>query len=132
MAALAEEIDGLAAEGFSGVVRVDRGGQTEFEKAYGLADRARAIPNRVDTQFGTASATKGLTALTVISLVAEGALELTTTARSVLGEDLPLIDERVTVEQLLAHRSGIGDYLDEETDLDFEIGRASCRESGRT
>ena len=31
-----------------------------------------------------------------------------------LGDDLPLIDDRVTVEQLLAHRSGIGDYLDED------------------
>ncbi|MDH3683605.1 MAG: beta-lactamase family protein [Acidimicrobiia bacterium] len=31
-----------------------------------------------------------------------------------LGEDLPLIDARVTVEHLLAHRSGIGDYLDDD------------------
>ena len=30
-----------------------------------------------------------------------------------LGRDLPLIDDTVTVEHLLAHRSGIGDYLDE-------------------
>jgi CubicO group peptidase (beta-lactamase class C family) len=118
-APLADEIDALAAAGFSGVVRVDRGGETAFAKAYGLADRAHAIPNRLDTQFAIASGSKGLTALAVISLVAEGALDLTTTARSVLGEDLPLIDERVTVEHLLAHRSGIGDYLDEETDLDL-------------
>jgi CubicO group peptidase (beta-lactamase class C family) len=46
-------------------------------------------------------------------------LELATTARSVLGEDLPLIDDDVTIEHLLSHRSGIGDYLDENTDLDF-------------
>jgi CubicO group peptidase (beta-lactamase class C family) len=31
-----------------------------------------------------------------------------------LGRDLPLVDAGVTVEQLLAHRSGIGDYLDED------------------
>jgi CubicO group peptidase (beta-lactamase class C family) len=120
MPALADEIDALAAEGFSGVVRVDRDGETGFAKAYGLADRAHGIPNRVDTQFGTASGTKSLTALAVVSLIAEGTLELTTTARSMLGNDLPLVDDRVTVEQLLAHRSGIGDYLDEETDLDFD------------
>ena len=30
-----------------------------------------------------------------------------------LGPDLPLIDAAVTIEHLLAHRSGIGDYLDE-------------------
>jgi CubicO group peptidase (beta-lactamase class C family) len=34
----------------------------------------------------------------------------------VLGDDLPLIGDRVTVEHLLAHRSGIGDYFDEEED----------------
>ena len=31
-----------------------------------------------------------------------------------LGADLPLIDDAVTIEHLLSHRSGIGDYLDEE------------------
>ena len=31
-----------------------------------------------------------------------------------LGEDLPLIDDDVTIEQLLSHRSGIGDYFDED------------------
>ena len=35
-----------------------------------------------------------------------------------LGGDLPLIDDGVTVEHLLAHRSGIGDYLDEEVEYD--------------
>jgi CubicO group peptidase (beta-lactamase class C family) len=49
-----------------------------------------------------------------MSLIEEGSLGLATTARSVLGTDLPLIDDRVTVEHLLAHRSGIGDYYDEE------------------
>jgi CubicO group peptidase (beta-lactamase class C family) len=119
MPALVDEIDALA-EGFSGVVRVDRDGETELAKAYGLADRAHGIPNRVDTQFATASGTKSLTALAVVSLIEEGALDLATTARSVLGTDLPLIDDEVTVEQLLMHRSGIGDYLDEETDLDWD------------
>jgi CubicO group peptidase (beta-lactamase class C family) len=33
----------------------------------------------------------------------------------VLGPDLPLVDDRVTIEQLLAHRSGIGDYFDEDS-----------------
>lgn len=33
------------------------------------------------------------------------------------GDDLPLIGDDVTVEQLLAHRSGIGDYLDDDGDV---------------
>jgi CubicO group peptidase (beta-lactamase class C family) len=108
-------IDTIAAEtGFSGVVRVDRGENVLVAMAYGLAHRGWEIPNDVDTRFGIASGTKGFTALTVMSLIEEGRLSPTTTARSVLGDDLPLIDDGVTVEQLLAHRSGIGDYFDED------------------
>jgi CubicO group peptidase (beta-lactamase class C family) len=99
---------------FSGVVQVDRGDEVAFVRAYGLADRAHAIPNTPETRFGLASGTKGLTALTVLSLVDDGSLALDTTARSVLGSDIPMIDDRVTVEHLLAHRSGIGDYFDED------------------
>jgi CubicO group peptidase (beta-lactamase class C family) len=84
--------------------------------ARGLAHRGFEIPNEVDTRFAIASGTKGLTALVVVSLIEDGLLELSTTARSVLGQDLPLIDEGVTIEYLLSHRSGIGDYLDEEAE----------------
>jgi len=115
------ELDVIASEtGFSGVVRVDRGGRVENAKAYGLAHRGYDIPNEVDTRFALASGTKGLTALTVVSLVEGGTLRLTTTARSVLGRDIPLVGKGVTVEHLLAHRSGIGDYLDEEGGLDLD------------
>jgi CubicO group peptidase (beta-lactamase class C family) len=114
------ELDAIVAEtGFSGVVRVDSAGGIEVAKAYGLADRAHEIANEVDTQFGIASGTKGLTALAVVSLIEDGRLELSTTARSVLGRDLLLIGDDVTVEHLLAHRSGIGDYLDEEVEIDL-------------
>ncbi len=56
----------------------------------------------------------------MLSLVDDGTLQLSTTARSLLGGDLPLVGDDVTVEHLLAHRSGIGDYLDEEAELDLE------------
>ncbi len=102
----------------SGVVRVDLDGHVMVERARGFAHRGLAVPNAIDTQFAIASGTKGFTALTVMSMVERGVLGLDTTARSVLGNDLPLIDDAVTVEQLLAHRSGIGDYVDEEADRD--------------
>jgi CubicO group peptidase (beta-lactamase class C family) len=109
------EIDAVAASAaFSGVIRVDRGDEVLFAKAYGLAQRAHRVPNELETRFAIASGVKGMTALAVACLIEDGALALATTARSVLGDDLPLIDDRVTVEHLLAHRSGIGDYLDEE------------------
>jgi CubicO group peptidase (beta-lactamase class C family) len=115
MTELGHEVDAIAAESrFSGVVRVDRGAEVVLDRAYGLADRRHAIPNDVGTQFGLASGLKGMTALAVMCLVEDGALSLDTTARSLLGDDLPLIADDVTIEHLLAHRSGIGDYLDED------------------
>jgi CubicO group peptidase (beta-lactamase class C family) len=114
MQSLRDEVDRAAERtGFSGVVRVDRSGETELATAYGFADRAHGVPNTVETLFATASGTKGLTALAVMALVERGTLGLGTTARSLLGNDLPLIADDVTIEHLLAHRSGIGDYLDE-------------------
>jgi CubicO group peptidase (beta-lactamase class C family) len=110
------EIDALATRtGFSGVVHIETGGRVELAKAYGHADRAHGVANTVETQFGIASGAKALTALAVVSLIDQGVLGLATTARSVLGADLPLIADDVTVEHLLSHCSGIGDYLDEES-----------------
>jgi CubicO group peptidase (beta-lactamase class C family) len=117
---LTEELERIAlATGFSGAVRIDRGDVTELAVAFGMADRRWAIPNTVDTRFGMASVAKGFTALVIASLVEDGTIEWSTTARSVLGDDLVLIDDAVTVEQLMAHRSGIGDYLDENVPVDI-------------
>src|SRR5512133_2438874 len=121
MADLGGELDALASgTGFSGVVRIDRGDRTELTRAYGLAHRGFEIPNGQDTRFALASGAKGFTALAVVSLIEEGVLELATPARSVLGSDLLGIDDGVTVEHLLSHRSGIGDYLDEEAGFEVE------------
>jgi CubicO group peptidase (beta-lactamase class C family) len=105
--------------GFSGAVRVDGAGGIELATAYGLAHRGYGIPNTVDTQFGLASGTKSLTAVAIMALIEDGTLALSTTARSLLGSDLPLIGDDVTIEHLLSHRSGIGDYLDEE--IEYEL-----------
>lgn len=114
---LEEDVDRIATEtGFAGVVRVDRAGTTELSAAYGLADRRHGIAMTPDSQVAIASGSKAMTALAVMSLVEDGTLSLGTTARSLLGTDLPLIADDVTVEHLLAHRSGIGDYLDEDDD----------------
>ncbi|MGW4061148.1 serine hydrolase domain-containing protein [Amycolatopsis sp. NPDC004747] len=99
---------------FSGVVLVSRGDETLLAEASGYAHIAHGIENTIDTRFAIASGTKGFTALVVIGLVAEGYLELPTRARDVLGDDLPLIDDRVTVQHLLTHTSGIGDYCDDD------------------
>lgn len=97
---------------FSGVARV-RGPET-FDVAAGDADRANRRPNRLTTRFATASGTKGFTALATMALIEAGDLALETPVASIVGTDLPNIDHDVTIEHLLEHRSGIGDYLDED------------------
>lgn len=112
-----ESVGRIASEtGFSGVIRMDQGDDTQFSEAYGLAHRGLQLPNTDETQFAIASGGKGFTALAVVSLIVDGVLSLDTTARSVLGADLPLIADDVNVGHLLAHRSGIGDYIDEENE----------------
>lgn len=108
----------VAEQVFSGVVRVDADGEV-FERCFGLADRAHDVAVTPAHRFGLASGAKPVTALTVVRLAEDGVLPLDTTARSLLGDDLPLVAGDVTIEHLLAHRSGIGDYLDEDEIEDF-------------
>lgn len=111
------DLDRLAEHSFSGVIGVERDGELSA-RAYGLADRAHGIGNTVEHRFGIASGTKTLTALGVLSVVADGLISLDLPVREFLGDELPLVDNRVTVRHLLHHRSGIGDYMDEDADLD--------------
>ena len=115
MRELSRRVDETAARtDFAGVVRFDRAGDVALDAAYGLADRSHGIAMTTDNQLGMASGSKTFTALVVLRLVEEGLLALSTTARQLLGTDLPLIADDVTIEHLLSHRSGIGDYLDED------------------
>ncbi len=102
------------ADDFSGVISISSGDEVSFEQAYGFADRAHGIAMSTGAQLAMGSGSKAFTAATVLALIDDGVLTLDTTARSLLGNDLPLIANDVTVEHLLTHRSGIGDYVDEE------------------
>jgi CubicO group peptidase (beta-lactamase class C family) len=108
------------AHDFSGVVRVQRGGETIVEFAGGFGDRANERVNKLESRFAVASGTKAFTALTIMSLVESGAFTLDTTVQSVVPGDLPHIDDAVTIDHLLTHRSGVGDYLDEAAGGDVD------------
>jgi CubicO group peptidase (beta-lactamase class C family) len=98
---------------FSGVARVTDSGCVTYERACGAH-------MEVSTELAIASGTKGFTAITIAALIADGVLSFETPARSLLNDLLPLIASDVTIEHLLDHTSGIGDYLDEGDDVDFE------------
>ncbi|MFB9679251.1 serine hydrolase domain-containing protein [Streptosporangium vulgare] len=102
--------DLVAAAGSSGaVVHVRDDGKIQ-EAAAGFADPATRTPMRVDHRFRIASITKTFTAAITLQLVRERRLALRDTLGKLLPGVLPGAD-RVTVEQLLNHTSGIPDYL---------------------
>ena len=70
------------------------------------------MPNTVDTRFDVGSFNKDYTRLAITQLLQEDRLALTDT----VGEYLPAypndqVRDEVTIEQLLHHRSGLGDYF---------------------
>lgn len=107
-------------QSFSGVLTVDIGDHRVLERSWGYRHRAFEIAMTPQTQIAVASGSKVFTALAVLRLVEDGMLRLDQPVRELLGADLPLIDDAVTVEHLLGHTSGIGDYLDEEADWEPE------------
>lgn len=115
----AELLDAAAAKrSFHGVVSVDVGDDRVLERCYGFAHRALQVPHTPSTRFAMASGSKSFTALAIMHQIQAGAIGLDDAARRYLGDDLPLIGDDVTIEHLLTHTSGIGDYLDEDGDWD--------------
>jgi D-alanyl-D-alanine carboxypeptidase len=107
---LAATVDSLSAAGqFSGVVVLARQGQPVFQHAYGLADRAAGRRNEVETAFNLGSINKVFTQVAIRQLAAAGKLDLDSTLAK-YWPDYPNAEvvRRVTIRQLLQHRSGIG------------------------
>lgn len=101
-----------AADRFSGAVLVARGGEVLFERAYGMADRERGIPNTVETRFRIASMSKMFTAVAVLQLVGAGEVDLETPIGTYL-PDYPNeeVATQVTIHHLLTHTGGTGDIF---------------------
>ena len=116
VAALAVHLDDLDADGrFSGVVLVARGHDVLFSRAYGLADRAKGVTNRVDTLFNLGSLGKMFTAVAILQLVEEGRLSIESLIADVL-PDYPnaSVAQTVSIHHLLTHTAGMGDCFSGE------------------
>ncbi|MCL2702645.1 MAG: beta-lactamase family protein [Defluviitaleaceae bacterium] len=104
------------AKNFSGVFSARNELGVVFEECRGFRNRNESLLNNRDTAFGIASGTKMFTGLAVCKLIDDKKLTLDSRICDLLRFDLGRIDERVTVFHLLTHTSGIGDYIDEETE----------------
>ena len=103
-------------EMFSGVFSVRTEDGVALEVSQGFRNRSESLPNNVDTAFGIASGTKMFTGLAVCKLIDDGKLSLDDKLWDILSYDLGKIDKQITILHLLTHTSGIGDYIDEESD----------------
>jgi D-alanyl-D-alanine carboxypeptidase len=101
-----------AADSFSGVVLISRRGAAPYLKAWGQAGREFGVPNRTDTKFNLGSINKIFTKTAIAQLLEKGKLSLDDTLGRLLPE-YPNKDAaaKVTVRQLVAMRSGIGDFF---------------------
>jgi CubicO group peptidase (beta-lactamase class C family) len=127
--ALVKAVDERAAsraakDQFSGAILLARDGRVLFQKAYGLADRARRKPNRLDTQFRFGSMGKMFTAVAIMQLVEQGKINLDAPIGRYL-TDYPNQDiaTKVTVAHLLSHTGGTGNIFGPE----FDRRKASLR-----
>jgi CubicO group peptidase (beta-lactamase class C family) len=113
-AKLAED---AAADRFAGAVLVARNGKALFTGAYGLADREKKIPNKVDTRFRIGSMNKMFTAVAILQLVQAGKIQLTEPVGKYIS-DYPNQDvaSKVTIHHLLTHTGGTGDFFGPQYD----------------
>jgi CubicO group peptidase (beta-lactamase class C family) len=100
---------------FHGAVLVARGDQIAVDRAFGQADLVSGVPNEPGTLFRIGTLSAQLTAVATLRLAEAGVLGLQDPVSRHL-PDWPGGDA-ITLEQLLAHRSGIPSYTD---DLAFE------------
>jgi CubicO group peptidase (beta-lactamase class C family) len=113
LSAIERELDRrVAADRFSGVVLISQPKAALYLKAWGLASREFVASNRTDTKFNLGSINKIFTKTAIAQLLEKGKLALDDTLGRLL-PDYPNKDAaaKVTVRQLLAMRSGIGDFF---------------------
>lgn len=107
---LQRALDAVVAAGATGAVAQVQGVRREVKASSGVAQRGSARPVPVNGRFRIGSVTKTFIGTVVLQLVAEHRLDLDDTVR----EHLPGVlaeGRRVTVRDLLDHRSGIPDVL---------------------
>jgi CubicO group peptidase (beta-lactamase class C family) len=95
---------------FSGAVLVARKGRVLFRHSYGMANYELQVPNSPETRFHIASVSKPLTAAAILQLEEQGRLSLA----DHVSRFVPTFPngDRITLDNLLTHTSGIPDIND--------------------
>jgi CubicO group peptidase (beta-lactamase class C family) len=98
---------------FSGVILAAKDGEPQLTHAWGLADVATKTPNTLDTKFNIGSINKFFTKTAIGQLAEAGKLSPDDTIRKHLPDYPSPVADKITIQQLVDHRSGLGDIFGE-------------------
>ncbi|TWI99487.1 CubicO group peptidase (beta-lactamase class C family) [Mucilaginibacter frigoritolerans] len=100
---------------YSGAVLIAKGNRVLLTKAYGFANADKKILNNTETKFNLGSMNKMFTGVAIAQLVQVGKLNFDDKLIKIL-PDYPNKDvaKKITIEQLLTHTSGLGDFFKPE------------------
>ena len=110
---VAERLDSLftyysTQKGFNGNVLIAHEGKILYKNCFGYSDIRKRIPLNIESVFQLASVSKQFTAMAIMMLEEEGALQYTDPVTKFI-PSFPYPD--VTVWHLLTHRSGLPNYM---------------------
>ncbi len=111
---LAEQINALCEKTFKAdepgaAVIVVKDGKVLFRRGYGMANMELGVKIEPDMIFRIGSVTKQFTAVAILMLMEQGKLALTDDITKFL-PDYPTQGQKITIEHLLTHTSGIVSY----------------------
>ncbi len=113
----------VAADEFSGAMLVAKDNKILFKKAYGLASKRYNVPNRISTKFNIGSINKVFTRIGILQLAEQGKLLLSDYIGKHLPDYPPNVTNKVNINHLLNHTSGMGHYWNKE----FEASKHKIR-----
>ncbi len=93
--------------GFNGNVLISRRGRVIYKKSFGFTDKSKKTALHPDVPFQVASVSKVFTATAVMILYERGKLKLGDKVEKYI-KKFPF--KGITVQMLLSHRSGLGEY----------------------
>jgi CubicO group peptidase (beta-lactamase class C family) len=104
---------------FNGVALVALKGKILFHKAYGWKNFAARTYNDTSTRFPILSITKSFTSIIILKLQEQKKLSL----KDPVSKYLPWVSngDKITIEQLLTHTSGIHNYTDDISEEDSAL-----------
>lgn len=111
---------------FMGTVAVSRDGNLIYTNALGYADVANSTKANDSTKYRIGSISKTFTAVLVLKAVEQKKLKLDQT----IDQYFPSIKNagKITIDQLLHHRSGIHNFTDDSSYLSWHTQRKSQKE----